>query len=76
MFMIIIIIFFVLFLLRMIIFIIEGIKVGLWEILNEKVYVIVRMLEVLYIVNNLVNLFVYVFMDVKFVSEFKKMILC
>lgn len=76
MFMIITIIFLVSFLPRMITSIIEGIKVGLWETLNEKVYATVRMLEVLYIVNNLANPFVYAFMDVKFVSEFKKMIPC
>lgn len=60
----------------MIISIIEGIKVGLWETLNEKAYATARMLEVLYIVNNLTNPFVYAFMDVKFVSEFKKTIPC
>lgn len=76
MFMIITIIFLVSFLPRMITSIIEGIKVGLWETLNEKAYATVRMLEVLYIVNNLANPFVYAFMDVKFVSEIKKMIPC
>lgn len=57
-------------------FLLEGIWIGFWEILIVEEYVIVRMLEVLYNVNYLVNLFVYVFMDVKFVVELKKEIFC
>lgn len=76
MFIIIIIIFFVFFLFRMIINILEGIIVGMWEVLIIEEYVIVRFFELMYVVNYMVNLFVYVFLDKKFVIEFKKVFCC
>lgn len=60
----------------MITFLLEGITVGLWETLTVAEYATVRIFEVLYVVNHLANPFVYAFMDVKFVTEVKKVFSC
>lgn len=76
MFMVITIVFLVSFLPRMITFLLEGIIINVWETLSTEEYAVVRMLEILYVVNHLANPFVYAFMDVKFVSEYKKVFVC
>ncbi|XP_078321038.1 QRFP-like peptide receptor [Crassostrea virginica] len=76
MFMVITIIYLVSFLPRMITFLLEGTKAGLWETISVEAYGVVRMVELLYIVNHVANPFVYAFMDVKFVKEFKQVFSC
>lgn len=76
MFMVITMIYLVSFLPRMITFLLEGTKADLWETIPVEAYGVVRMVELLYIVNHVVNPFVYAFMDVKFVKEFKQVFSC
>lgn len=76
MFMIITILFFVLYLPRMITSILESKSAGLWETLTVEQYAVVGMLEILYILNYVTNPFVYAFMDFKFKTELKRMFSC
>lgn len=66
MFMLIFLIFIVSFLFKVVIFILECVDSGFWDFLFYSNRFLVWFFDVFFVINNIVNLFVYVFLDVKF----------
>ena len=76
MFMTISIIYILTFLPRMITSIVAGVKADFWDSLSVEAFDVIDILHLLYIVNHVANPFVYACMDVKFWTEFKKVVIC
>lgn len=72
MFMLISLIFIVSFSPKVVIFILECVDSGFWDSLSYSNRLLVRFLDVLFVINNIANPFVYAFLDVKFSQQLKK----